>query len=83
MTYFSKYPVYQYDLEDNQNRKLITDILRRVAMKANVLANTQVFDNYTVKDGEQPDIVADKYYGDSTLHSVSYTHLTLPTIQPV
>ena len=70
MTYFSKYPVYQYDLEDNQNRKLITDILRRVAMKANVLANTQVFDNYTVKDGEQPDIVADKYYGDSTLHWV-------------
>ena len=68
MTYFSKYPVYQYDLEDTQTRKLITDIVRRVQMKANVKANTQVFDTYTVKEGEQPDIVADKYYGDSTLH---------------
>ena len=68
MTYFSKYPQYQYDLQDTQTRKLITDIVRRVQMKANVKANTQVFDNYTVKEGEQPDIVADKYYGDSTLH---------------
>ena len=68
MTYFSKYPQYQYDLQDTQTRKLITDIVRRVQMKANVKANTQVFDTYTVKEGEQPDIVADKYYGDSTLH---------------
>lgn len=70
MSYFSKFPVYQYDLEDNQKKKLIIDIVRRVALKANVKANTQVFDNYSVKDGEQPDIVADKYYGDSTLHWV-------------
>ena len=51
MTYFSKYPQYQYDLQDTQTRKLITDIVRRVQMKANVKANTQVFDTYTVKEG--------------------------------
>ncbi len=67
MSYFSKFPLYQYDIEDNQYKTLITDILRRVNMKGNARANTLVFDNYNVKDGEQPDTVADKYYGDSTI----------------
>ncbi len=73
MGYFEKFPVYQYDLEDTQEQVLITDILRRVNLRSNVAANTQVFDFYTVKDGEQPDIVADKYYGDPELHWVIVT----------
>ena len=73
MSYFEKFPLYQYDISDTQNRKLITDILRRVNMKANVKANTLIFDQYNVKDGEQPDIVADKYYGDSTYHWIIIT----------
>ena len=73
MSYFSKFPLYQYDIEDNQYKTLITDILRRVNMKGNARANTLVFDNYNVKDGEQPDTVADKYYGDSTLHWIIVT----------
>ncbi len=73
MSYFSKFPLYQYDIEDNQYKTLITDILRRVNMKGNARANTLVFDNYNVKDGEQPDTVADKYYGASTLHWIIVT----------
>jgi len=73
MSYFEKFPLYQYDISDTQNRKLITDILRRVNMKANVKANTLIFDQYNVKDGEQPDIVADKYYGDSTYYWIIIT----------
>ena len=73
MSYFSKFPNYAYDLSDTQNRTLITDILRRVNMKGNARANTLVFDNYTVQDGDQPDMVAHKYYGDSTLHWVVVT----------
>ena len=42
-------------------------------MKGNARANTLVFDNYTVQDGDQPDMVAHKYYGDSTLHWVVVT----------
>ena len=68
MSYFEKFPLYEYDLQDNEQQTLITDILRRVNLRANVAANTQVFDFYTVKEGEQPDIVADKYYGDPELH---------------
>ena len=73
MSYFEKFPLYQYDIEDNQYRRLITDITRRVNLKSNAKANTLVFDNYSVKDGEQPDIVADKYYGDSGLHWIIVT----------
>ena len=73
MSYFSKFPMYAYDLQDTQNRTLITDILRRVNLKGNVAANTLVFDQYNVQDGEQPDIVARKYYGDSELHWIIVT----------
>ena len=73
MAYFEKFPLYQYDLQDNQEQVLITDILRRVNLRSNVAANTLVFDFYSVKDGEQPDIVADKYYGDPELHWIIVT----------
>ena len=29
MAYFEKFPLYQYDLEDNQEQILITDLLRQ------------------------------------------------------
>ena len=73
MSYFERFPLYAYDLEDTQNQTLITDILRRVNLKSNVAANTLVFDEYNVQDGEQPDIVARKYYGDSELHWIIVT----------
>ena len=73
MSYFERFPLYAYDLEDTQNQTLITDILRRVNLKSNVAANTLVFDEYNVQDGDQPDIVARKYYGDSELHWVIVT----------
>ena len=73
MSYFSKFPNYAYDISDTQNRTLITDILRRVNLKNNARANTLVFDNYTVQDGDQPDMVAHKYYGDSELHWIIVT----------
>jgi len=73
MSYFEKFPLYQYDIKDNQDRTLITDIVRRVNLKSNARTNTLVFDEYNVKDGEQPDIVADKYYGDPMLHWIIVT----------
>ena len=73
MSYFERFPLYAYDIQDTQNQTLITDILRRVNLKGNVAANTLVFDQYNILDGEQPDIVARKYYGDSELHWVIVT----------
>ena len=73
MSYFERFPLYAYDIQDTQNQTLITDILRRVNLKGNVAANTLVFDEYNVQDGDQPDIVARKYYGDSELHWIIVT----------
>ena len=73
MGYFEKFPLYEYDLQDNQEQILITDILRRVNLRSNVAANTLVFDFYDCKDGETPEIVADKYYGDPELHWIIIT----------
>ena len=69
--YFREFPLYQYDFDGKgQNAKLVTDILRRVAVNAKVKANTLIFDKYDVKDGETPEIVADKYYGNPQYHWV-------------
>jgi hypothetical protein len=73
MAYFDKFPLYAYDITDSNTYTLITDILRRVNLKSNVKANTLVFDQYVVRDGEQPDTVAAKYYDDPELHWVIIT----------
>ena len=71
--YFEKFPTYEYDLKNTDKRTLITDLLRRVNLRSNVAANTLVFDEYNVADGESPDIVAAKYYGNSMYHWVVVT----------
>jgi len=69
--YFKEFPLYQYDFDSKgQSVKLVTDLLRRVAVNAKVQANTLLFDKYDVKDGETPEIVADLYYGNSNYHWV-------------
>ncbi len=68
--YFNEFPLYEYDLQGNKQRKLVTNIIQRVKVRANVRAQTLVMDSYNVQDGETPEIVADKYYGDSKYHWV-------------
>jgi len=69
--YFREFPLYEYDfVGKGQSAKLVTDILRRVAITSKVRTNTLTFDKYDVKDGETPEIVADKYYGSSQYHWV-------------
>ena len=68
--YFSKFPTYEYDLKGDDQRKLLTNILERVKLKANVLANTLVMDKYEVKDGEKPEQVSHRFYGSVDYHWV-------------
>ena len=69
--YFNEFPLYEYDFTGvGQDAKLVTDILRRVALQSKVRANTLVIDKYDVKDGETPEIIADKYYGSPEYHWV-------------
>ena len=68
--YFNTFPVIPYDSVGDYNFKEVTNILRRVRLLTKVKTNTMLFDTYDVKEGETPEIIADKLYGDSELHWV-------------
>ena len=66
--YFANFPLIVYDSVGNGNFKIVTNLMKRVAMRTKVRTNTLFFDTYDVKEGETPEIIADKLYGDSNLH---------------
>ena len=68
--YFDNIPKIYYDSYDNKNPKVVTNLLRRVGLDTKVTTNTFIFDTYSVREGETPEIIADKLYGDSQLHWV-------------
>jgi hypothetical protein len=70
MSYFNKFPLITYDIKDNKVRKLLPDILRRVKLRASIKSGGMLFDKYDVKEGEKPEDVAFKWFGDPELHWV-------------
>ena len=68
--YFDNFPIIPYDSVGNGDFKLVTNLLKRVALKSKVRSNSLLFDTYDVKDGETPEMLANKLYGDSNLHWV-------------
>jgi hypothetical protein len=70
MAYFGRFPMMTYDVKGDANYKLLPDILRRVKIRSNIQLGTFMFDNYDVKDGEKPEDVAFKWFGDAEYHWV-------------
>ena len=70
MSYFSKFPLMVYDIKNNDNYKLLPDILRRVKTRSAIAASLSLFDTYDVKSGERPEDIAFKWFGDAELHWV-------------
>ena len=68
--YFSKFPLTVYDMKGDEKYKLLPDIMRRVKLRSGIAAGRFVFDNYDVKNGERPEDIAFKYYGDAEYHWV-------------
>ena len=68
MSYFDKFPLMAYDVKGDKNYKLLPDILRRVKLRTGIRSGTFLFDNYDVKDGERPEDIAFKLYGDAEYH---------------
>ena len=68
--YFAAFPDILYDSVGDDNFKRVTNLLRRVAIRAKVKENTLIFDTYNVQEGETPEIIADRLYGDPELHWV-------------
>ena len=70
MSYFKRFPLMVYDMKDDGNYKLLPDILRRVKQRNAIKQGQFVFDNYDVRDGEKPEDIAYKWFGDAQLHWV-------------
>ena len=59
-----------YDMKNDGNYKLLPDILRRVKQRSAIKDGQFIFDNYDVVEGEKPEDVAYKWFGDAQLHWV-------------
>ena len=70
MSYFSRFPLMVYDVKGNEDYKLLPDILKRVKIRSGLRAGMFMFDTYDVKDGEKPEDIAFKWFGDPEYHWV-------------
>ena len=68
--YFSRFPLRVYDMKGNGVYKLLPDILRRVKLRSGIKAGAFIFTEYDVRDGEKPEDVAVKWFGDPEYHWV-------------
>ena len=59
-----------YDVKNNGNFKLLPDIIRRVKQRNAIKSGQFIFDTYDVKNGEKPEDIAYKWFGDAQLHWV-------------
>lgn len=68
--YFNNFPniYYQFNVNGTPVLKVVKDITRNVRFRKAILDQITLFDEYDVKDGETPDIIAAKYYGNSEYH---------------
>ena len=70
MSFFEKFPLLVYDVKNDGNYKVLPDILRRVKIRSAINSSSMLFDSYDVKNGERPEDVAFKWFGDAELHWV-------------
>ena len=66
--YFANFPFIVYDSVGDGEFKVVTNLLKRVAVRSKVKTNVMVFDTYDVKESETPEEIADKLYDDPELH---------------
>ena len=68
--YFSMFPKGYYDLKKDGNPKIVTDLMRRVKVRSKIKDEASLYDSYDVIDGDTPESIAFKFYGNAELHWV-------------
>ena len=66
--YFKSFPYTYYSLDDASTVQVVTNITNRVTLSEEVKTNLSLFDEYDIKDGETPELVASKFYSNPELH---------------
>ena len=69
--YFSRFPKLEYSSTGSTtDAKIVTHLLRRVAIKQSLDDDMKLMDDYFVKEGETPENVAHKHFGSAKFHWV-------------
>ena len=64
--FFPQFPKIEYNLSGkNGNTNVVTDIFRRVKIRSKIADNVSLLDKYDVAEGEKPEDIAYKIYGDA------------------
>jgi hypothetical protein len=71
--YFKNHPTFVYDFQYNirtyeTRTSIVKDITENVRFRKEVLENVTAFDEYDIVDGETPEIIAEKIYGNPEYH---------------
>ena len=66
--YFDMIPKIYYDSKANDKYDLLTNLMTRVKLRTDIKNDIFDYDYYDVIDGETPEIIAHKYYGNPELH---------------
>ena len=66
--YFKSFPYTLYTLDDISTVQVVTNITNRVSLPDEVKTNLSLYDEYDIRDGETPEMVADKFYSNPELH---------------
>lgn len=66
--YFDKFPTTLYTLDDRETVQVVRNILLRISINDEIKNNLSLFDEYDIGDGETPEILADKLYGNPQYH---------------
>ena len=65
--FLDKFPKIPYNISGTKpaNYNLVTNIFFRFSFLRDIINNASAYEEYTIRDGDTPEIVAHKYYGDS------------------
>ena len=68
MSYFSNFSTMLYDPAGDGSAKVVTNILSRVRVRANMKKEIVMLDQYDVQENETPEILADRHHGSPHYH---------------
>jgi len=62
--YFSYFPTTLHDLRRTGHKTEVTNILRRFKVRSALKDRTDVFYEYSIQNGDRPDVISEKFYGN-------------------
>ena len=68
--YFRNFDKGYYDLKNDVNEKLVTDLMTRVKVREKIIDEASLYDKYEVPSGERPEDTAFKHFGSTQYHWV-------------